>query len=74
MVAPRSQCFSPIAIKKSKSWGHFGAIRKTALPIQPIYRKNGPNGLNWQCCLSGSSKTAPRVLIFSIAMGVKPSS
>ena len=29
----------------------------------------GPNGLNWQCCLTGSSKTSPRILIFSIAMG-----
>ena len=27
------------------------------------------NGLNWQCCLAGSSQTAPRILIFSIAMG-----
>ena len=27
------------------------------------------NRLNWQCCLAGSSKTAPRFLIFSIAMG-----
>ena len=44
-----------------------------ALPIQPIYRENGPNGLNWQYCLAGSSKTAPRILIFSIAMGAKPS-
>jgi hypothetical protein len=32
---------------------------------------NGPNGLNWQCCLAGSSKTAPRILIFSTAMGAK---
>jgi hypothetical protein len=39
------------------------------VPIQPIYLENGPNGLNWQCCLAGSSKTAPRILIFSIAMG-----
>ena len=31
---------------------------------QPIYLKNGPNGLNWQCCLAGSSKTGPRILIF----------
>ena len=37
---------------------------KTALPIQPIYRKNGPNGRNWQYSLAGSSKTALRVLIF----------
>ena len=26
------------------------------------------NGLDWQCCLAGSSETAPRILIFSIAM------
>ena len=39
------------------------------LPIQPIHLENGPNGLYWQCYLAGSSKTAPRILIFSIAMG-----
>ena len=33
------------------------------------YQENGPNGLNWQCCLAGSSKTAPRIFIFSMAMG-----
>ena len=27
------------------------------------------NGLDWQCCLAGSSETAPRILSFSIAMG-----
>jgi hypothetical protein len=27
------------------------------------------NWPNWQCCLAGSSKTGPRILIFSIAMG-----
>ena len=26
------------------------------------------NRLNWQCCLAGSSKTASKILIFSIAM------
>ena len=46
----------------------FGATSWTAVPIQPIYLKNGPNGLNWQCCLAGSSKMAPRILILSIAM------
>jgi hypothetical protein len=25
--------------------------------------------IGWQCCLAGSSKTAPTILIFSIAMG-----
>jgi hypothetical protein len=32
-------------------------------------RPTGPNGPNWQCCLAGPSKTAPRILIFSIALG-----
>ena len=27
------------------------------------------NWLDWQCCLAGSSKTAPRILILSITMG-----
>ena len=35
---------------------------------QPIYLKIGPNWPNQQCCLAGSSKTAPRIFIFSIAM------
>ena len=35
-------------------------------PIQPIYLKIGPNR---QCCLAGSSKMTPRILIFSIAFG-----
>ena len=30
----------------------------------PIYQETGQNGLNWQCCLAGSSKTTPRILIF----------
>ena len=30
------------------------------------------NGLDWLCCLASSSKMAPRILIFSIAMGAKP--
>ena len=36
--------------------------------MQPIYLNIGPNWPNWQCCLAGSSKRAPRILIFSIAM------
>ena len=27
------------------------------------------NGLDWRCCLAGNSQRAPRILIFSIAMG-----
>ena len=41
------------------------------MQIQPIYLKIGPNRPNRQCCLAGSSKTAPRILIFSIAMGAE---
>ena len=29
------------------------------------------NGLDWQCCLAGSSKMAPRILIVSIAIGAE---
>ena len=40
-------------------------------PIYPIYLKTGPNWPNQQCCLDGSSKMAPRILIFTIAVGAK---
>ena len=39
-------------------------------PFGPLYEVNG---LDWQCYLAGSSKTAPRILISSIAMGAKAS-
>ena len=57
-----------MAVEKIKI---LGAILElpAKLPIQLIHQENGPNGLNWQCCLAGSSKTAPRILIFSMAMG-----
>ena len=29
------------------------------------------NGLDWQCCLAGSSKTAPRILVFLIVLGAE---
>ena len=62
----------PWQLKKNlNSWGCFGATSSTALPIQPIYLKVGPNWPNRQCCLAGSSKTAPSILIFSIAMGAE---
>ena len=34
-------------------------------PFGPLYEVNG---LDWQCYLDGSSKTAPRILIFLMAM------
>ena len=27
--------------------------------------------LDWQCCLAGSSKTAPKIFIFSIVLGAE---
>ena len=38
------------------------------MPIWPSFEVNA---LDWQCCLAGSSKRAPRILIFSIAMGAE---
>ena len=41
------------------------------MPIWPIWPNFEVNGLDWQYCLAGSSKRAPRILIFSIAMGAE---
>ena len=53
-----------MAIEKIKNWGLFGSYH----PIFVV------NRLNWQCCLAGSSKPAPRNFIFSPAMGANYSS
>ena len=46
------------------------AIKKIKiLGARPIWPNFEVNGLHWQCCLAGSSKRAPRILILSIAMG-----
>ena len=43
-------------LKKLKSW-------------EPIWPNFEANGLDWDCCLAGSSKMAPRIFIFSIVLG-----
>ena len=48
---------------------HPGQLKK--LKFWPIYQEIVQNGLNWQCCLAGSSKTAPRIFIFSIGLGAE---
>ena len=53
---------------------HPGQLKNENPGIQPIYLKTGPNWQYLQCCLAGSSKTALRILIFSIAMGAEYSS
>ena len=63
----------PLQLKKSKSWEQFRSyqLNSTANPAHlPQNRPNFEvNGLDWQCCLAGSSQRAPRILIFSTAMG-----
>ena len=70
MELSSNESLTPMTIEKIKILG--AVLKLSALPIQPIYPKNGPNGLKWQYCLAGSSKTAPRILIFLIAIGAKP--
>ena len=36
--------------------------------MRPIWPNFAVNELTWQCCLAGSSKVAPRGLIFSIGV------
>ena len=60
----KKKVWHPWQLKKFKSWGRFGATSYTALPIQPIWPIFEVNRLDWHCCLAGSSKMAPRILIF----------
>ena len=67
----QNEGIAPMAVEKIKI---LGAVLK--LPDKQHYQF-GPifeeNWLDWQCYLAGRSKTAPRILTFSIAMGAKPS-
>ena len=58
----------PWQLKKSKSWEPFWSYQLHSTAISPIWPNFEVNGLDWQCHLAGSSKTAPRILIFLIAM------
>jgi hypothetical protein len=59
----------PLQLKKSKSWEPFCSyqLNSTANSAYLALFYSKWAGLN--CCLAGGSKTAPRILIFSIAMG-----
>ena len=48
----------------------LGAVLELPAPIPPILSNFLVNGPNWQCCLAGSSKMAPRIF-FSIVLGPK---
>ena len=59
----------PWQLKKLKSWVPFWSyqLKCTANSAHlAIFVVNGPD---WHCCFAGTSKLAPRILIFSIAMG-----
>ena len=63
-----------MAIEKNQNPGsRLGATFQTSLPIQPIYHKIEPNGLNWQFSLAGSFKTRPQDFDFLNLLGAKPS-
>ena len=51
----------------------LGAVLKLPAKQHCQFSPFGPisevNGVDWHCCLAGSSKTAPRILIFLIAIG-----
>jgi hypothetical protein len=59
-----------MATEKKIPEGRFGAMYQlNCTAHSAIWSIFAVNGLDRQCCLAGSSKTAPRILIFSIAMG-----
>ena len=61
-----------MAIEKIKI---LGAVLELPAKQHCQFSPFGPtfevNGLDWQCCLASSSQGAPRILIFSIAMGAE---
>ena len=61
---------APMAIEKIKMLGADlelpGKQHYQFSPFGPIFEVDG---LDWQCYLAGSSKTSPRIWIFSIAIG-----
>ena len=60
----------PWQLSKSESWGPFWSYQLDST-ANPAHYLNGPNWPNWQYCLASSSRTAPRILIFSIILGAK---
>ena len=64
--------FTGVDKEESKSWGLFWSYKPNSNINLAILQPNFEvNGLDWQCCLAGSSKTAPRIFIFSIFLGAE---
>ena len=64
---------APTAIEKMKILEAILELQSAKHHCQssPFTNKTGPNWSNQQCCLAGSSKKAPRIFIFSIALSAK---
>ena len=64
-----------MAIEKIKILGAvLELLAKKHCQFWPIWPNFEVNRLDWQCCLAGSSKTAPKIFIFSIVLGAEYSS
>ena len=67
-----SQKLAHMAIEKIKILGAVLELQTKQhcqfSPFGPIFEVNG---LDWQCYLAGSSKTAPSILIFTIVLGAE---
>ena len=53
--------------KNENPWSRFGERPLEELPTKQHCLKIGPNWPNQQCCLAGSSKTAPRIVFFQLS-------
>ena len=76
MRAPRYQCFSyhmnnrqPWQLKKSKSWGLFWSYQLDSSANPVHLPQNWAKWAELAVLFRGSSKTAPKILIFLIAIG-----
>ena len=70
-ISAKIEVWHPWQLKKSKSWGPFQScqLNSTYCQFSPFGIFFELNGLSWHCCVAGSSKTVPRILISSIAIG-----
>ena len=61
-----------MAIEKIKILEPFWSYQLNSTLLDwSIWSNFEVNGLDWQCCVAGSSKTAPRIFIFSIVLGAE---
>ena len=75
MELSSNELLAPMAIKKIKIPGAVLELpARQHCQSSPFTSKNGPNWPNWpnwRCCLAGSAKTAPTILIISVVLGAE---